>query len=166
MGLCRSKGSRSTGCQSWRSTKNSAERPGSSPLRPRRTLGQNSKKGSKTSTIHSSNSWIFLSKNPERVDCGGIFISKFFKKNQKLAEINEKSSDPLKRGWSDYGKTHPRWVVMLPSKGIYPLFRGKHLTKGKSKSDFTYFWPFLTLFEWSVEVMKSFLDHTLIWQLF
>ena len=130
------------------------------------TLGQNSKKGSKTSTIHSSNSWIFLSKNPERVDCGGIFISKFFKKNQKLAEINEKNSDPLKRGWSDYGKTHPRWVVMLSSKGIYPLFRGKHLTKGKSKSDFTYFWPFLTLFEWSVEVMKSFFDHTLIWQLF
>ena len=41
---------------------------------------------------------FFLSKNPERVDCGGIFISKFFKKNQKLAEINEKSSDPLKRG--------------------------------------------------------------------
>ena len=66
--------------------------------RRRRTVGQNSKKGSKTSTIHSSNSWIFLSKNPERVDCGGIFISKFFKKNQKLAEINEKSSDPLKRG--------------------------------------------------------------------
>ena len=130
------------------------------------TLGQNSKKGSKTSTIHSSNSWIFLSKNPERVDCGGIFISKFFKKSQKLAEINKKSSDPLKRGWSDYGKTHPRWVVMLPSKGIYPLFRGKHLTKGNSKSDFSYFWPFLTLFEWSVEVMKSFLDHTLIWQLF
>ena len=166
MGLCRLKGSRATGCQSWRSTKNSADLPTSNPLRPRRTVGQNSKKGSKTSTIHSSNSWIFLSKNPERVDCGGIFISKFFKKNQKLAEINEKSSDPLKRGWSDYGKTHPRWVVMLPSKGIYPLFRGKHLTKGKSKSDFTYFWPFLTLFEWSVEVMKSFLDHTLIWQLF
>ena len=108
----------------------------------------------------------FFPKNPERVDCGGIFISKFYKKNQKLAEINKKSSDPLKRGWSDYGKTHPRWVVMLPSKGIYPLFRGKHLTKGKSKSDFTYFWPFLTLFEWSVEVLKSFLDHTLIWQLF
>ena len=27
MGLCRSKGSRSTGYQSWRSTKNSADRP-------------------------------------------------------------------------------------------------------------------------------------------
>ena len=28
VGLCRSKGSKATGCQSWRSTKNSANQPG------------------------------------------------------------------------------------------------------------------------------------------
>ena len=71
---------------------------------------------------------FFLSKNPERVDCGGIFNSKFFKSDQKSTEIQWKSSHPPKRGWSDYEKTNPRWVVMLPSKGIHPLFRGSHLT--------------------------------------
>ena len=30
---------------------------------------------------------FFLSKNPERVDCGGIFNSKFFKSDQKSTEI-------------------------------------------------------------------------------
>ena len=71
---------------------------------------------------------FFLSKNPERVDCGGIFNSKFFKSDQKSTEIQWKSSHPPKRGWSDYEKTNPRWVGMLPSKGIHPLFRGSHLT--------------------------------------
>ena len=76
------------------------------------------------------------------MDCGEVFISKIKKKNKKLAEINQENSDPLKRGWSDYDKTLLRWVVMLPLKGICPLFRGKHFPKGKSKRDFDKFWPF------------------------
>ena len=109
---------------------------------------------------------FFLSKNPERVDCGGIFNSKFFKSDQKSTEIQWKSSHPPKRGWSDYEKTNLRWVVMLPSKGIHPLFRGSHLTEWKSKSDLAHFLAYFNTFWVECGGVEIFFDHILIWQYF